>query len=277
MVFLSRQGGDRLEPPRGTGDRGYPRPTLGEARGGRFLAVLWVSLAERRCVVELPARRPTPSARPGPRYEIAWRVHDPVVAARSALTEERAGHLIAHHLGTRAAPPGQPDPLRQPPPHHGTVQVVPPGEVREVPEAGLRYWLLDPPAGFLPGPGAGAGPTLPPVFGEAHREAYRFYREVVVGGPADLAAFWLLQHPDQARDVLDWTVAHRDLLTDRDGWERRLAATLRGLTKDDRSYVGVHLAQVLTHLGIPQGEEVLRRLHHEPPPPTANGSPGTPA
>ncbi len=274
MVFLSEHGDDRLEPPRGGDFRGHPRPTLREVRGGRFLTALWVSLEERRCWVEVTARMSAPSSRPVSRYEIAWKVGNPVVAARRRVTEESVRHMIAQHIGAHATLPGALDPLKQPPPHHGTVQVEPPGRAQAIEEAGIVYWFLDPPAGFLTGPGTETGPTLPPVFGEAHREAYRFYREVVMGGPADLAAFWLLQHPEQAREVLDWTVTHRDLLTDRDGWERTLAATLQGLTEEDRSFVGVNLARVLSDIGVPQGEEILRRMGHDAPYRDVNGAYG---
>lgn len=276
MVFLSEYGDDRLEPPRGGDFWGYPRPTVREVRRGEFLDVQWVSLAERKCRVEVPKSGPVPSTRPVSRYEVAWKVGNPVVAARSRMTEEKARRLIARRVGAYAEPPVVPDPLRQPPPHRGTIRVEPPGRVQAIEEAGIVYWFLDPPAGFLTGADAEAGPTLPPVFGEAHREAYRFYREVVTGGPADLAAFWLLQHPEQAREVLDWTVAHRDLLSDRDGWERTLAATLRGLTEEDRGFVGVNLARVLCDIGVPQGEEVLRRMEHGTPHHDVSGMHGEP-
>ncbi|MFP8904950.1 hypothetical protein [Streptomyces atacamensis] len=274
MVFLSGHGDDRLEPPRGGDFWGYPRPVLHEVRRGEFLTALWVSLAERRSWIEVPRRTIAPSPRPASRYEVAWKIGDPVVAARRGVTEEGVSHLIAQHAGAHATPPRAPDPLKQPPPHHGTVQVEPPGRARSIDEAGIVYWFLDPPAGFLTGPGTEGGPTLPPVFGEAHREAYRFYREVVTGGPADLAAFWLLQHPEQAREVLDWTVAHRDLLIERDGWERTLAAALQGLTREDRGFVGVNLARILCDIGVPQGEEVLRRIEHRSTHQGTNGAAG---
>ncbi|MFF3847009.1 hypothetical protein [Streptomyces sp. NPDC002328] len=272
LVFQAANGEDRLEPPRGGDVWGYPRPALRDVRRGLFTAVLSVSLAERSCWIEVPARRPAPSSAgggPPHRYGVAFRITNPVVAARAGLTAHAAEQLIARHIGDRASVPGALDPLRQPPPRYGTAQVLPPGQEQAIDGAGLAYWFLDPPAGLLAAAAADAGPSLPPVFGEAHREAYRFYREVVAGGPADLAAFWLLQHPDQAREVLDWTVAHRDLLTDRDGWERALAATLQGLTREDRGYVGANLAHLLSDIGVPQGEEVLRRIGHD-----ASSAPG---
>ncbi|MFF8311953.1 hypothetical protein [Streptomyces lydicus] len=258
LVFLAGDGGDGMVPP-GSGDFwGYPRPTARAVREGDFVDIVWVSLAERRMSVDIPRRPPKPPAR----YDVAWKVTNPVVAARNQLTEERARQLVVSHISENATLPGTPDPLRKPPPHFGTTEVEPPGRLQVIEGSGLTYWFLDPPAALLPTPGSGVDPILPPGFGEAHREAYRFYREVVAGGPVGLAALWLLHQPEQAREVLDWTVTHRELLSDRDGWERTLAATLQSLTPEDRGFVGVNLARVLSDVGVPQGEEVLRRLDH---------------
>lgn len=291
MVYLSVNGHDHVLPPRGGDLWGYPRPTLRALRNGQYYAVHWVSLAERRTWVQVPTGPAGPSGPRTSHYQVAWRVKNPVVAARSDLTEERAVQEIVRHIGARAVPPGTPDPLTQPPPRYGTVQVEPPGQPRAIDDKGLVYWFLDPPEGFLTGQAADHGPVLPPVFGEAHREAYRFYREVVKGGPADLAAFWLLQHPEQAKDVLDWTVEHRDLLADRkntppierDSWEYALAEALRDLTEEDRAFLGANMAGILKDLGVPEGDEVLRRINADaPPPPRHDGglagsaTPGSP-
>ncbi|MCQ6556261.1 hypothetical protein NPS70_24220 [Streptomyces sp. C10-9-1] len=260
LVFLSDREADRLEPPRGGDSRGYLRPSLGEALRREFDAIGWVSLAERRTAVDVPRRSPAESTPSLARYELAWSISDPVVAARSGLTEDTVCRLIEQDIrGTAARPPGS-HPLRQPPTLYGTAQVEPPGQPRGIEGTGVTYRFLDPPAGLLPASSRPAEVLLPSSFGEPHREAYRFYREVVAGGPVGLAALWLLHHPDQAREVLDWTVAHGELLTERDGWERTLAATLQGLTKEDRSFVGVNLARLLGEVGVPQGDEVLRRI-----------------
>ncbi|MEU9253435.1 hypothetical protein AB0D66_16480 [Streptomyces sp. NPDC048270] len=260
LVFLSDREADCLEPARGRDIWGYPRPSIGAAFRREFDAIGWVSLSERRTVVEVPRRGPATSAPSRARYEVAWNVSNPVVAARSGLTEDTARRLIDQAIRGSAGLPGAFDPLRQPPILHGTAQVEPPGQPQSIDGTGLTYWFLDPPAGLLPASSPPGELLLPPGFGEAHREAYRFYREVVAGGPVGLAALWLLHHPDQAREVLDWTVAHGDLLTERDGWERTLAATLQGLTKEDRGFVGVNLAGLLSEVGVPQGDEVLRRI-----------------
>ncbi|GGV95790.1 hypothetical protein GCM10015535_63930 [Streptomyces gelaticus] len=147
-----------------------------------------------------------------------------------------------------------------PPPHFGTTEGEPPGRPRVIEGSGLTYWFLDPSAALLPASGVGAGPALPSGSGEAHREAYRFYREVVAGGPVGLAALWLLQRAEEAKDVLDWTVTHQGLLSDRNDWEHTLAAALQSLTPEDRSFVGANMARVLSDVGVVQGDEVLRRI-----------------
>ncbi|WP_407549359.1 hypothetical protein QOM21_09700 [Streptomyces sp. Pv4-95] len=258
LVFLSDDDADGLVPPRDGDYWGYPRPTVRAVREGGFFDIVWVSLAERRMSVDIPRRPPKIPAR----YGVAWKVTNPVVAARNRITEEQARQLIVHHISENATLPGTDDPLRKPPPHPGTTEVEPPGRLRVIDGSGITYWFLDPPAALLPTPNSSATPSLPPGFGEAHREAYRFYREVVAGGPVGLAALWLLHQPEQAREVLDWTVTHRDLLADRDGWERTLAATLQSLTPEDRGFVGVNLARVLSDVGVAQGDEVLRRIGH---------------
>ncbi|MDI7785086.1 MULTISPECIES: hypothetical protein [Streptomyces] len=257
LVFLAHDGQDAMVPPREGDYWGYPRPTLHEVRGGEFSEVVWVSLEDRQISVDIPRRPPKPPVR----YRVVWKISNPVVAAREQLTEERARQLVVGHINENATLPGAADPLRTPPPHFATAQVEPPGHTQVINGSGLTYWFLDPPAALLPASGADAGPTLPTGFGEAHREAYRFYREVVAGGPVGLAALWLLLQPEQAREVLDWTVAHHDLLSEQESWEHTLATTLRSLTPEDRGFVGVSLARVLSDVGVLQGDEVLARIN----------------
>ncbi|MFE4371852.1 hypothetical protein ACFRMN_27225 [Streptomyces sp. NPDC056835] len=258
LVFLADGGEDGMVPPRGGDHWGYPRPKAREVRQGNFFDIVWVSLAERRISVDIPRRPPKAPAR----YGVAWRISNPVVAARNRITEEQARHLVVNHISENATLPDAADPLRKPPPQFGTTEIEPPGQPQPIDGSGLTYWFLDPPAALLPTPGTGAEPALPSGFGEAHREAYRFYREVVAGGPVGLAALWLLHQPEQAKDVLDWTVTHRNLLSDKDSWEHTLAATLQSLAPEDRGFVGVNLARVLSDIGIPQGDEILRRIGH---------------
>lgn len=272
LVFLTDEGTGRVEPPRGDdGAQGYARPTLGDVRRGEFAYACSVSLTERTCEVDVAESGGAHGERPGSlrhpahrmtRYQVAWQVDDPVAAARTRLTEAGAAHWIARDIEGHGAVPARYDLLKQPPPPYGTTPIEPYGQQYLIEAAGLSYRFLDALPQDRPAapPGAGLAAALPVAWGDAHREAYGFYREVVAGGPVGLAALWLLHQPEQAREVLDWTVSHRELLTDRDGWERTLAATLQGLTEEERSFVGVGIAQVLRDIGLPQGEEVLHRL-----------------
>lgn len=285
LVCLSVDGDDHVQPPADGDPWGYPRPRLRALRRGQYLAGHLVSLAPQRASVALPTGLTGPSGLRTSRYPVAWRVTNPVLAARGRLTTEGALAEIARHIEAHTAPPGPTDPLAQSPPRPGTVRIPPPGQVRTIQGKGLAYWILDPPEEYLTEDAAGTGPTLPAAFGSAQREAYRFYREVVAGGPVDLAAFWLLQRPEEAKDVLDWTVRHRDLLTAPDGWESTLARTLRDLTAEDRAFLGANVARVLSDLNIPQGDEVLRRLRPDgasspspsSSPPSSPSAPSAPA
>ncbi|UGQ12513.1 hypothetical protein LO772_02535 [Yinghuangia sp. ASG 101] len=80
----------------------------------------------------------------------------------------------------------------------------------------------------------------------------------------DLVA--LLHHPDQAREVLDWTVHNRSLLTRQAEWEHSLVALLRGLDGMDRHLIGVKLAEILGEVGVPHADDVLRTLEREQQP-----------
>ncbi|WP_369199977.1 hypothetical protein [Streptomyces sp. PU-14G] len=161
-----------------------------------------------------------------------------------------------------------------PAPHRSTTkshQKRPNGAEQILPE-GIGYVFLEAFRGEETGPADASAPEPPAAWGEAHREMYHFYREVVAGGPAGLAALWLLHQPEQAREVLEWTVGHPQLLSgageglapdgmpDEDSWERTLARTLRELSGEERGFIGVRIAQVLSTMGVPQGDEVLERI-----------------
>lgn len=270
LVFLAADGFDRTLMHRNTDYWSHPRPTARALRQGEFPHVVWVSLVERRLPVDVLRRPPQAPAQ----HEVVWKVSDPVAAARAGLTEERAEQLVREHIDGQASAPGTADPLRKPPRHLATAAVAPPGQPLAIEGWGLTYWFLGPPAGLLPAGGGEGPPVLPVGFGEAHREAYRFYREVVSNGPVGLAALWLLHRPEEARDVLDWTVAHRDLLSDPQSWERSLAATLRSLTPEDRGFVGANVARVLSDVGVPEADEVLHRINGTGPSENGEGGRG---
>ncbi|WP_432093099.1 hypothetical protein [Streptomyces sp. bgisy100] len=258
LVFLADNGAGRAEPPRGTGPWFHPRPALSAVLRREFTCVCRVSLAERAAWVDVPTG--TSAVPQFSRYGVGWRVSDPAGVVRSQVTEEYVPRWIAQHIGDHGTAPDGPGRDGQAPPWSGAAPGGPYGHEHMIDGAGIAYWFT----GTAPGPmsdsATGTALPLPSVWGDAHREAFRFYRDIIGGGPVGLAALWLMSRPDQAKDVLDWTVTHRDLLSDRDGWERSLASALQGLTEGDRGFVGAQLAHVLRDIGVPQGQETLDRM-----------------
>jgi len=258
LVFLHLDDADRVEYPNRRASRTYPRPSLLHAWQTAPIDARWVSLTERECQVDAPNRGHggdggAESALLQPQT-MAWWVIDPVVVARESPTEEEVAWRIAADAASRGARPGHSETTRTP------FEAGPPDPYRvayTVDTLGIAYRLLPRSPRDTRPP---AGPVLPAVWGVEHHEAYRFYRDVVVGGPHGLAALWLLYHPEQAKDVLEWTVAHRNVLDEPDSWERSLASVLQGLTGADRAFLGVKLAEVLSDAGVPQGEETLNRV-----------------
>ncbi|MFH9109410.1 hypothetical protein ACH4LN_23495 [Streptomyces albus] len=291
LVLFTEHGSPHVEPTWERETWGYPRPTLARVWKGAFPQAFWVSLAPRTSWVDVSLGHGVPAAGTLRRYLVDWRVCDPASVVRHQVTEGGAPPLIASHIAAQGGvEPGRQDVPMQPPPPLGTAPLSPYGQEHFLPQ-GIAYSLREAPSDVPDGDEQGPASTLPAAWGEAHREAYRFYRAVIADGPVGLAALWLLHQPDQAREVLEWTVAHRDVLrgadsgadsgvnggagvgadTDEDSWERSLAGLLRDLSEDERGIVGVHAAQVLCDIGVPQGEEVLRRLRKAPVPGQAAG------
>lgn len=259
LVFLAGEGQVRVEPDSGGEGWGCPRPDLGDVRRGEFPEVFWVCLADRTCRLEPPLADASVLRGTG-RCDVVWRVSEPAAAVTHQLTEEKVSCLIARHVAEHRLVPGPRGLIKQPPPPIGTAAVGADGQEHRL-AAGITYsFLPEQEAEPEPGegdPGARVPAAWPTAWGAAHREAYHFYREVVAGGPVGLAALWLLHQPEQAREVLDWTVAHRDVLVEKDTWERSLVEALRGLNGDERAHVGAELARVLRDIGVPEGEALL--------------------
>ncbi|GGZ37198.1 hypothetical protein GCM10010387_34130 [Streptomyces inusitatus] len=82
------------------------------------------------------------------------------------------------------------------------------------------------------------------------RGEYDFCLQALRAGPVSLAALWLLRHPDQVQQVLDWSVGHQDLLgpahTD---WQEELASLLGTLTDQERKEISSILRDRIAALG----------------------------
>ncbi|MFE3547701.1 hypothetical protein ACFXN2_03400 [Streptomyces kronopolitis] len=86
----------------------------------------------------------------------------------------------------------------------------------------------------------------------SRRGEYEFCLQALHAGPVSLAALWLLRHPDQVRQVLDWAVDHQSLLsppcTD---WQEELAVLLGTLSDQERKAISHLLRDRISMLGYP--------------------------
>ncbi|GGX09796.1 hypothetical protein [Streptomyces noursei] len=90
----------------------------------------------------------------------------------------------------------------------------------------------------------------------SRRGEYEFCLQALHAGPVSLAALWLLRHPDQVRQVLDWAVDHRDLLSPpHTDWQEELASLLGTLTDQERKEISCLLRDRISALGhqVPGG------------------------
>ncbi|MFJ5230956.1 hypothetical protein ACIQBJ_13795 [Kitasatospora sp. NPDC088391] len=249
LVFLSREGDHRMVHPLGPKAAARP-PSFAMVHRRAFGRVCWVSLADREAQVEVATRTTGGRRLSTLRRTVTWRASDPVEVARRWLSAEEALRWIA-----RDAEHAYPEPYTQ----DGQ-----PVSERQVAEIGIAYRLRS----FLPEPAEvpSHSPDTPAGWGQEQRDTYRFYQEAFAQGPRSLAALWLLHHPDQARDVLEWSVQHKALLTERAEWESALVGLLQGLGAEHRAFLGVKLAEVLGEFGVAGAGPVLDRIRGEQPP-----------
>ncbi|MFF1510683.1 hypothetical protein [Streptomyces sp. NPDC058326] len=240
LVFLAAGEEPRVARPKRDKTCPYRAPRMTSVGRRGFDQAYWVSLVERDAVVDLQDRRSDTWAGDSTRASVTWRVADPVVVTRERLSAREVPPWIAHDAARRNLRAGM---------DHGEF---------EIPEVGISYRLGRSVPAAVPQLSQTAG--MPFVWGDERREAYRFYREAVAQGPYSLAGLWLLHHPDQAREVLDWTVQNRSVLSDQAEWERSLVALLQGLTTEDRGFIGIKMAELLSGMGVPQADETLRRV-----------------
>ncbi|MFC5953577.1 hypothetical protein ACFP51_03435 [Streptomyces pratens] len=265
LVFLSPEGEHRVAHPHGAGACHHRPPGLAMVRRKAFDHVLWVSLLEYDTPVHLPDRTTDGRIQPLASRTAAWRVTDPVAAARNRLRPQDVSSWIAHDLIQHGRLAVNPEYTREPA-LGGTVRPDSVwGPEHEVLEMGIAYRIRS--VVVPPAADSSTAPVMPAAWGEEQHSAYRFYREAVAQGPHSLAALWLLRHPNQAPEVLDWTIRNQSLLNDRTSWESSLVALLQGLSDHDRAFIGVKVAEVLGDLGVPHAAEVLDRVQGAQPSP----------
>ncbi len=248
LVLIAQDGTALVGMPAGhVGGFDHPRPGLLRVLGGVFPRSGWVSLTERPDWVDVEAPAGGTMPQPAIRHSVSWQVNDPVTVVRNGITADAVPAWIARHIAENGM---------------GS------GGLHVVPDAGVVYRVLQQPA--TDPTGARAAPPLPFSWDSGMLNSFQFFRELITGDPRGLAALWLLYHPHDAKEVLDWTVEHRQLLlpqqepADRepgpDSWERSLATALRNLSEADRAFVGVNMARLLNDLGIPEAQAALDQL-----------------
>ncbi|MCK7624643.1 hypothetical protein MUU72_16305 [Streptomyces sp. RS10V-4] len=187
---------------------------------------------------------------------VSWWVHDPVRVVRSGTVH--GWHVVRTHLTgtlhqlaeTQAVAGnglGAPEIMQ----HLGMPQ--------RLEEAGLSYRVFDvrlreSGEELLLGQEEGEGVRY--SWTTSRRGEYEFCLQALHAGPVSLAALWLLRHPDQVRQVLDWAVDHQDLLSPpRTDWQEELAVLLGTLTDQERKEISYLLRDRLAALGrsVPGG------------------------
>lgn len=103
------------------------------------------------------------------------------------------------------------------------------------------------------------------------REEYRFCLEAVRNGPVSLAALWLLRHPDQVSQVLDWSVHNQSLIRQETTWQDEMAVLLGKLSDEERQELSELLRDRLHALGrrVPKQQDAW--THGGGPDGAANG------
>ncbi|NJQ17107.1 hypothetical protein, partial [Streptomyces bohaiensis] len=236
-----------------------PRPEIGidgeddysYASPGRFRydAAFYVRLDETAGT--LPISLPGARRRESHEVHIRWWVRDPVEVVRSRTTD---GWSVVRGQAAAA--------VREVFERYRTAGGhVSPAELlsqlsdpRELHDTGLTYHAVevrerDEEREVRLGAGDDTGP--PASWAEIDREAYAFCLRAVRDGPASLAALWLVRHPEQVREVLDWSVAHADLLQGETTWQDEMAGMLGTLSAEEQGELSEMVRDRLAALGRP--------------------------
>ncbi|MFJ6820131.1 hypothetical protein ACIQRJ_06915 [Streptomyces niveus] len=224
--------------------------------GGRYTEVFRVDTTEHvdTRAVALPTVYGTESVD----LWVSWWVHDPVrvVHTRTAhgwhvVRTRLTGAL--HHLAEAQAAGGSG--LGAP----EIMQYL--GVPQRLDEAGLSYRVFDvrlreSGEELLLGQEEGEGVRY--SWTTSRRGEYEFCLQALNAGPVSLAALWLLRHPDQVRQVLDWSVDHQNLLSPpRSDWQEELAVLLGTLTDQERKEISYILRDRISALGRPVPGEAI--------------------
>ncbi|MFI1800197.1 hypothetical protein ACH427_22995 [Streptomyces sp. NPDC020379] len=180
---------------------------------------------------------------------VSWWVHDPVRVVRSRIVygwEAVRTHLtraLRHLVEAQAVAGsglGAPEVMQ----HLGTRQGLA--------EAGLSYQVFDVrlrETGEELHLGQAEGDAVRYSWTANRRGEYEFCLQALHNGPVSLAALWLLRHPDQVSQVLDWAVGHQSLLAPGADWQEEMASLLGTLTEQERKEISELLRDRIASLG----------------------------
>ncbi|MFB8139417.1 hypothetical protein [Streptomyces parvus] len=218
--------------------------------GGDYVEVFRVDVTEHEDTQAVGL--PTVYGRESVDLWVAWWVRDPVRVVRTRTLH--GWHMVRthltsslHHLAEAQAAAGSG--LGAP----EIMQYL--GAPQHLEETGLSYRVLDVrlrDTGEELRLGQDEGDGVRYSWTTSRRGEYEFCLQALRAGPASLAALWLLRHPDQVRQVLDWAVDHETLLTPaRTDWQEELATLLGTLTDQERKEISYLLRDRISALGRP--------------------------
>ncbi|GGR66016.1 hypothetical protein GCM10010269_00730 [Streptomyces humidus] len=233
----------------GPGERGVG--TTGDAAAaslfGRYDGAFHVDLEER------PATQAVSLATPyGPEavdVRLLWWAHDPAQVVRTRPTDgwdevRRDLNRRLHRLAETCEADGQGLSASAMTQHLAASYALD--------EAGLTYRVTDVQAREEEGElrlGRAGATEAPFAWTADRREEYRFCLEAVRNGPVSLAALWLLRHPEQVSQVLDWSVRNQSLIRQETTWQDEMAGLLGKLSEEERGELSELLRDRLHAVG----------------------------
>ncbi|MFZ4184645.1 hypothetical protein ACOZCG_26560 [Streptomyces pseudogriseolus] len=214
---------------------------------GRYIRAFRVDLTERPATQAISLA--TAYGIEPMNLRLLWWVHDPVQVVRTRTTDSwdavrRDLKQRLHHLEDTYEADGQglsASVLM----HHLAKSYV-------FDEAGLTYRVTDIQARDTEGElrlGRASTTEAPFAWTPERREEYQFCLQAVRNGPVSLAALWLLRHPDQVSQVLDWSVHNQSLLRQETSWQDEMAGLLGKLSDEERRELSELLRDRLHALG----------------------------
>ncbi|WP_338320666.1 hypothetical protein, partial [Streptomyces lonarensis] len=260
LVLRDRDGGYHLaggnrspsattKPQPGIGIDGEDDFSYSAPGGFRYDAAFYVRLDE--AAGTLPISLPGAHQRESHDVHIRWWVRNPVEVVRSRTTDGWSvvrGQAVAavREVFERYRTAGR---------HVSPAELLSQlSDPRELHDTGLTYHAVevrerDDEREVRLGAGDDTGP--PASWAEIDKEAYAFCLRAVRDGPASLAALWLVRHPDQVREVLDWSVAHAELLRGETTWQNEMAGMLGTLSAEEQGELSEVVRDRLAALGRP--------------------------